>query len=467
MVGPFARNFLRRNVANFITLGRIPLCLLSFTFAVLVLRGSPHEALYGFIGELLLIVTALTDYFDGLVARRYNVITKLGPLADQMLDKMVYCIIFPTISVGMMAVDGQKNIYHVILALVLCVTLLVRDHYVSFLRVVADRHQADTSVHQIGKLRTLLALPTACALYAYGFCRGNPEDFFYFNSLFVWVRSVDVTYPIVLELSLCVINVVSAISYTRTYGSYLMKELCEDDEDLRRGILSIFPNALTCMNAIMGIVAMGLAGNGRFHLAFVMLMAAAVFDKLDGAAARKLGLVEEDSGEKRITLGAVLDDVADAVSFCLAPAAIAASYVGAHAYAWLLIGYFLAGIARLTFFTLDQHPISGFFKGLPCPAAALLTGGAVQAAHQLDPGGHHYGSWVIGVFLAASLLMNAYFIPYVHFGKLMSRSRLLTRVVFATMLGIMFSNYLGVYILVIMSCYLFSPLFVKAPRPLV
>ena len=45
--------------------------------------------------------------------------------------------------------------------------------------------------------------------------------------------------------------------------------------------------------------------------------------------------------------------------------------------------------------------------------------------------------------------------------------RLLTRVVFATMLGIMFSSYLGVYILVIMSCYLFSPLFVKAPRPLV
>ena len=454
---------MRRNVANLITFGRIPLCMASFTCAVLVLLDSPDKVIYGFVGLFMLIITALTDYFDGLVARRFDMITKLGPLADQMLDKMVYCIIFPTISVGTMAVDGQQNIYHVILCLALCVTMLVRDHYVNFLRVLADRHQGDVSVHQIGKLRTLWALPTSCILYAYCFTRGEAHDLWYLNSLVFWISHVPIRYFMVLEISLFVINVVSAISYTRAYGSFFMKDLCEDDDDMRRRILSIFPNALTCMNAVMGIFAALLAWNGNFHLAFVCLMAAAIFDKLDGAAARKLGLVDDPvSGKQRITIGAILDDIADGISFCIAPAVIAHAYFADFEYAGWVYLYAVGGICRLVFFTLDPKPIPGFFKGLPSPAAALLTGAAVQAAdHLADAGSTTMPMFILGTFLFTTLLMNAYFIPYIHFGKLMSQSRLLTHTVFTAMLIAMFSPYLGLFTLFVMGCYLCSPIFVK------
>ena len=150
---------------------------------------------------------------------------------------MVYCIIFPTLAVGVLFRDGMgspKDSYHVILALCLCVTLLVRDHYVNFLRTIADRHNGDSSVQWIGKIRTLWALPTSCIMYAYCFNRAGYEDFFYFNSILrVFQEDSMWIVLIIVELLLFVINIVSAISYTRTYGPYLLDEICEGDDDER------------------------------------------------------------------------------------------------------------------------------------------------------------------------------------------------------------------------------------------
>jgi len=461
----FQDSFFRKNLANLITLGRIAFCLASFTCAILVLLQKAHSPVYGFFGLLFLIASALTDYFDGLVARKLNIFTKMGPLADQMMDKMVYCIIFPTIAVGAMAVDGDKNMNHVIVILVLCVSLLVRDHYVNFLRVLADRHQGDSSVGQVGKLRTLLALPTSCFLYAYCFCNGQAEDVFNLNSLVIWSTELDLRYYYVLEIFLVVINIVSAISYTRSYGPYFMLDLCGDDDELRRKILAIFPNSLTLMNAIMGIIAMILAWNEKFHLAFVMLMAAAIFDKLDGAAARKLGLVEERvEGTRQFTPGAILDDIADVISFCLAPAALGFAYFRHEPFAYVFFIYTFAGMARLIFFTLDRHPLKGYFKGLPCPAGALLTGGVVHAAFTLSPEGFSSFYIVLGIFIFVGILMNAYFIYYVHFGQLMGRSKMLTRFIISLMIITSFSHYLGAFAILIMCCYLCSPFYMHLPK---
>ena len=457
--------FLYRNLANLITLGRIPLSFASLGCAIFVLQdGAQSNPSIGFAGVILLILSALTDYFDGLVARKLKVESKIGPLADQVMDKIVYCITFPTLSVGMMHL-GTEHMHHVILALALCVTLLVRDHYVNFLRTIADRHHADSSVKSIGKIRTLFALPTACVMYAYCFCRGDYSDVFYLNSLFIWIQEDGfVIYVIILEITLFVINVVSAISYTRTYGPYLLDEVCEGDDEMRRKILYIFPNSLTLMNAIMGITAIFLAWNDRYHLSFILLVAASIFDKLDGAAARKLGLTEDiTDGKRTITLGMLLDDIADLISFCIAPSAIAYAFLRDQSYAPWLFLYAALGLGRLIYFTLDKKPTPGYFKGLPSPAAALLVGGVVHVCSQFPV--EVTGIWVFAAFMISALLMNAYFVQWVHFGRLMSKSRLLTRVVFAIILVAIFSKeYLGIIALIIMGGYLLSPTFLKAKQ---
>jgi phosphatidylserine synthase len=77
------------------------------------------------------------------------------------------------------------------------------------------------------------------------------------------------------------------------------------------------------MNAMMGLLAVFFAYQGRIREASLFLIGAALFDKLDGAVARKLGLTEpldEEKPKKAISFGALLDDISDTVSFCIAPA---------------------------------------------------------------------------------------------------------------------------------------------------
>ncbi|MBF0244493.1 MAG: CDP-alcohol phosphatidyltransferase family protein [Planctomycetes bacterium] len=471
------RNILRHNLANLITLGRIPLCFSAFFCALIVMQDNPNlYPAWGFWGEILLIATALTDYFDGMVARKLNIVSRLGPLSDQVMDKIVYCIIFPTIAVGMMRVAADESMMvtadknmrhlHVTVVLVLCVTLLVRDHYVNFLRSIVDRHQGDSGVSQVGKLRTILSLPTACILYGYCFCSSDFTSVWYLNAVFAWPRYLDASYFVVLELFLFVINLVSAIYYTRRYGKYFMNEICENDESLRRKILSIFPNSLTLMNAMMGIIAVILSWRGNFFHAFVLIMFAAIFDKLDGAAARKLGLTDLGAaeGKKTITFGTLLDDLADGISFCIAPAIIAWAYLRGTPGVLFLLIYPVCGVARLVTFTLDKRPVPGFFKGLPSPAAALMAVAVVQACAHFFPEPGMAAYLILAVYILLGLLMNIPFILYVHTGRLMGKSKALSRFIWLAFLVAVISRFGGLLAIALMLVYIFSPLFIKPAK---
>jgi phosphatidylserine synthase len=221
------------------------------------------------------------------------------------------------------------------------------------------------------------------------------------------------------------------------------------------------------MNATMGISAIVLAQNGRFHLSMVLLVFAAVFDKLDGAAARKLGLIEEPTpGVRHITLGMILDDVADLISFCIAPAAIGAAYLPGDQGFWVLVLYAVLGLARLIYFTLDTKATPGYFKGLPSPAAALFVGGIIHFAEVMDKSGELAGNYVVALFLVTGLLMNLYFVKFIHFGQLLGRSKTMTRIMTVIILvSIFLKPALGLITILIMVAYLLSPLYMKKPQP--
>src|SRR6476659_7799526 len=71
------------NVPNALTLFRI--FLVPFLVVVLLTKFSGSE----YAGLTIFLVAAVTDFFDGYFARRYNKITKLGALLDPMADKLL------------------------------------------------------------------------------------------------------------------------------------------------------------------------------------------------------------------------------------------------------------------------------------------------------------------------------------------------------------------------------------------
>ena len=77
-------------------------------------------------------------------------------------------------------------------------------------------------------------------------------------------------------------------------------------------IIKGIPNTITTMNLLSGGVSVALSFSGRFELAFILILLAAVFDFFDGFSARLLHAYSP--------LGKELDSLADMVSFGLAPA---------------------------------------------------------------------------------------------------------------------------------------------------
>ena len=429
------------------------------------------------LGVSLLLVSMTFDMIDGWFAARFRPQGSLAPLADRIMDKLVYSIIFPVIAVGVMwrMIDTQPSriqLLHGIFVLILCVTVLIRDNFAAFMRGFAQRQGNEPESTEYTRLRTVVAAPVSALLYAYAFhLPEGPSSWIY--QWISWLGTLPLRTLFFIEIAFLVINFGSIAVYCRKYGDICLDELCLGDQVLRRKILSIFPNALTVMNAMMGLIGVFFAAQGRFREMFFMIIGAATFDKLDGALARRLGLTEplpDTLPHKKINLGNLMDDFADAISFCIAPAWI--FYIALTDFghikvaflpvSWIAVIYALAGIGRLIYFTLDKHPIPGFFKGLPTPAAALLVlspiviydQGLVNIADYFELLGH----FSAGVMVFSAVIMNVYPIRYIHMGRAMSRHPWFGRASVFFLILFAFTPYLGQASLGFMILYLFSPL---------
>lgn len=139
--------------------------------------------------------------------------------------------------------------------------------------------------------------------------------------------------------------------------------------------LFTIPNILTCLNLISGCLAIAAAFSEDFLSAFVLIAIAAVFDFVDGFAARLFGAYSE--------IGKELDSLADVISFGAAPSFILICLLQSNGvsdplrYLILMIAAFSA--LRLAKFNIDTRQSTEFI-GLPTPANAILISSAAYIA---------------------------------------------------------------------------------------
>ena len=81
---------------------------------------------------LLFIIAALTDFFDGYLARRYQTVTKFGRISDPLIDKIIICgsFIFFT---------GWNNLNYFLPPWIV-VVIVAREFMVSGLRGLMESH---------------------------------------------------------------------------------------------------------------------------------------------------------------------------------------------------------------------------------------------------------------------------------------------------------------------------------------
>ena len=177
------------------------------------------------------------------------------------------------------------------------------------------------------------------------------------------------------------------------------------------------PNIITSLNLVAGFISIIFILNGDLITASWLILAAMIFDFLDGFSARLL--------KSYSAIGKELDSLADVVSFGVAPGLIISKLLAESLHlpqpfiinSGTLPSFLIlcstalmpvcAGL-RLAIFNVDETQAKSF-KGLPTPANALAVISLVVAAHSAGTGIYQRLSgspvFLIIFTLALSLLM--------------------------------------------------------------
>ena len=135
------------NRLSLIRIGSVPVITL-----LMVLDGF---AWTGYAALFLFILAAITDFVDGHMARKYNLVTNFGKFIDPVADKLLVLSTMIMLS------------WHQLLPAWIVVTVLLRELAVDGLRLVAVEQGKVIAAGKLGKIKTVCQMVLVIAHLVY------------------------------------------------------------------------------------------------------------------------------------------------------------------------------------------------------------------------------------------------------------------------------------------------------------
>ncbi len=152
---------------NKLTIGRIiavPLmvtvaCIPALNDHFIFNDGGCYLTIANFVNLIIFILASLTDFLDGHIARKYNLVTTFGKFADPLADKMLVLTSFLILMVQNPAVglDGWPKEL-TITPLWAVAIILIRELMVSGVRLVAAQKGEVIAAGMSGKVKTFVTM---------------------------------------------------------------------------------------------------------------------------------------------------------------------------------------------------------------------------------------------------------------------------------------------------------------------
>jgi len=307
---------------------------------------------YQSIAIFIFTFAAILDGADGVVARGCNLGSRWGEWLDPMCDKLTY--LPPLIGFAYAGIISINLIW-----------ILVIIEFVGqfFARKILTLIKVSGAANNFGKIKAIICfgLVILCALMD-----ENPN---------------------IINIADQVLMACLILSSASIVFKFIPNRLYAD--------------ILSALNFCCGVTSLILTHHHYFAWAICIIIVGQLFDLFDGRMALKHG------GTK---YGPYLDDIADFVSFGLAPAYVIVQKDGLLA--WFIGGIFIIGVAfrLIRFIAMDKHRTDlpeGIFNGLPSPAGALIVLGAALIA---PPG-------ILWTLTGVSVGLMASHIRFAHFGR--------------------------------------------------
>ena len=189
------------NLPNKLTMLRI---ILVPVFMACFMINFPYHY---FVSILIFALASFTDFLDGKIARKYNLITNMGKFLDPIADKMLST----TALILFVGYSLIPNPYGVI-----CVSLfVVRDLVVSGIRLIGVTKNCVIAADKFGKYKTfILDVSIPAVILAFALKEVVSNDIVL--SVFLWIG-----YSLVIIAS--VLNIISGVNYV-VKNRYLLKD---------------------------------------------------------------------------------------------------------------------------------------------------------------------------------------------------------------------------------------------------
>ncbi|MCH4564510.1 MULTISPECIES: CDP-diacylglycerol--serine O-phosphatidyltransferase [Halomonas] len=181
----------------------------------------------------------------------------------------------------------------------------------------------------------------------------------------------------------------------------VIEESIEDGKKVRRKGIYLLPNLFTTSALFAGFFAVVAGINGDFTAAAVAIFIAMVLDGLDGRVARMTNT--------QSAFGAEYDSLSDMLSFGVAPALVAFTWIlqDIGKTGWVVAFLYVACAAlRLARFNVQIGSVDKkWFIGLPSPSAAAFVAASVWTFHSFDADAVGFKLLMLLVVAAAGVLM--------------------------------------------------------------
>ena len=135
------------NLPNKLTILRMMLVPVVMVFILYPVFTGNNSILYGIIPAVLFILTAITDFIDGKIARKYNLITNFGKFMDPVADKFMVIGSLVAITVA----NDALRPYMVWVSII----VIFRELAVTSVRLVVSGEGIVVPANWLGKCKTM------------------------------------------------------------------------------------------------------------------------------------------------------------------------------------------------------------------------------------------------------------------------------------------------------------------------
>ncbi len=197
------------NLPNKLTILRILLALLIIAILIIPFESAGIQMTKLFVNEaivvdtkyiiagILFIIASITDFLDGYIARKHNLITNFGKMIDSIADKILVN--------SVLIILASTGFIHPIIPVI----IVIRDIVVNSIKMVAGSHGSVVAAIWMGKVKA------ACLMI------GISLTLFYNLPFELWnLRVSDF-----LLLIATVLSIISAVQYYNLNKQYIFSEV--------------------------------------------------------------------------------------------------------------------------------------------------------------------------------------------------------------------------------------------------